>query len=144
MNNEACYNIIRDAGIRSGASAAATILFPAHVHPAELLLTLLASRAPPPTSSLSMVLRATDTTAAGSPEAFLASKLKFTTDDRGQEICLLRVSADEEVGVMMGWERGISELPLQHVGASDAQCASAKCRTPSGACAMTTRTARTA
>lgn len=57
-----------------------------------------------------MVLRATDTTAAGSPDAFLTSKLKFITDDRGQEICLLKVSDEEEVGVMMGWERGISEL----------------------------------
>ncbi|EPT05046.1 hypothetical protein FOMPIDRAFT_1112516 [Fomitopsis schrenkii] len=92
MNNEACYNIIRDAGIRS-----------------ELLLTLLSARAPPPTSSLSMVLKATDTTAAGSPEAFLTSKLQFVTDGRGQEICLLKVSDEEEVGVMMGWERGIMQ-----------------------------------
>lgn len=87
--------------------------FVAHTRCAELLLTLLSSRAPPPTSSLSMVLKATDTTAAGSPEAFLASKLKFTTDDRGQEICLLKVSDGEEVGVMMGWERGISELSFR-------------------------------
>lgn len=57
-----------------------------------------------------MVLKATDTTAAGSTEAFLTSQLKFVTDDKGQEICLLKVSDEEEVGVMMGWERGISEL----------------------------------
>ncbi|KAH9935476.1 uncharacterized protein B0H18DRAFT_975822 [Fomitopsis serialis] len=82
MNNETCYNIIRDAGIRS-----------------ELLLTLLASRTPPATSPLSMVLQATDTTAAGSQNAFLSSKLKFVKDDNGQEI----------LGVMMGWERGIMQ-----------------------------------
>lgn len=57
-----------------------------------------------------MVLQATDTTSAGSPAAFLSSKLKFIKDDSGQEICLLKVSDEEEVGVMMGWERGISEF----------------------------------
>jgi len=36
----------------------------------------------------------------------LKSKLKYTTDGRGQKICLLDVDG-EEVGVMMGWEEGI-------------------------------------
>ncbi|KAI0733202.1 S-adenosyl-L-methionine-dependent methyltransferase [Fomitopsis betulina] len=98
MNNEECYTIIRDAGIRS-----------------ELLLTLLSTRAPPPTSSLSMVLKANDTTAAGSTEAFLTSQLKFVTDDKGQEICLLKVSDEEEVGVMMGWERGIMQETVKQL-----------------------------
>ncbi|KAH9839535.1 S-adenosyl-L-methionine-dependent methyltransferase [Rhodofomes roseus] len=98
MNNETCYNIIRDAGIRS-----------------ELLLTLLSSRSPPATSSLSMVLRATDTTAAGSQAAFLSSKLKFVKDENGQEICLLKISDEEEVGVMMGWERGIMQETVKRL-----------------------------
>ncbi|KZT72065.1 hypothetical protein DAEQUDRAFT_664661 [Daedalea quercina L-15889] len=110
MNNEACYNLVRDAGIRSGKPRVLpSVACPALTAHTELLLTLLSSRAPPATSSLSMVLRATDTTAAGSPAAFLSSSLKFIKDDGGQEICLLKVSDEEEVGVMMGWERGISE-----------------------------------
>lgn len=75
----------------------------------ELLLTLLTSKDSLSTSSLSLVLKATDTTAAGSTDNYLTSSLKFTKDEHGQEICLLQVSDDEEVGVMMGWERGISK-----------------------------------
>lgn len=74
----------------------------------ELLLALLASKESLSSSPLSLVLKATDTTAAGSTDTYLASPLKFTKDEHGQEICLLKVSEDEEVGVMMGWERGIS------------------------------------
>ncbi|PCH43663.1 arginine methyl transferase [Wolfiporia cocos MD-104 SS10] len=92
LNNEACYTIIRDAGVRS-----------------ELLLSLLSSSAPPADSSLSLVLKATDTTPAGSTDAFLSSRLHYTTDEHGQEICLVKVNDDEEVGVMMGWERGIMQ-----------------------------------
>ncbi|KAF7965835.1 hypothetical protein HWV62_41258 [Athelia sp. TMB] len=92
LNNEACYAIIRDAGIR-----------------AELLLTLLASRATSEQPD-SLVLKNTedDATAFASTAVFLASKLTFVTDPHGQEICLLK-SGDEEVGVMMGWEQGIME-----------------------------------
>ncbi|KZT11035.1 S-adenosyl-L-methionine-dependent methyltransferase [Laetiporus sulphureus 93-53] len=92
MNNEECYNIIRDAGIRS-----------------ELLLTLLSSKLPAEKSPLSLILKATDSTAAGSTEEFLSSKLRYTTDEHGQEICLVKVSDDEDVGVMMGWERPIMQ-----------------------------------
>jgi len=90
LNNETCYTIIRDAGIRS-----------------ELLLTLLSSREALSDSPLSLVLKATDTTAAGSTEEFLSSHLRFTTDEHGQDICLLRLEDGDEVGVMMGWERDI-------------------------------------
>jgi len=55
-----------------------------------------------------MFLTAEDDTATGSTEAFLSSKLHYTRDGHGQEICLLR-EGDKKVGVMMGWERGISE-----------------------------------
>ncbi|KAF9793492.1 hypothetical protein BJ322DRAFT_1034996 [Thelephora terrestris] len=86
MNNEGCYRMIRDAGIRS-----------------ELLLNLIASK---PSFPASIFLRAEDDTATGSTEAFLSSKLHYTRDKQGQEICLLR-EGDKEVGVMMGWERDI-------------------------------------
>lgn len=39
----------------------------------------------------------------------MSSRLRFTTDEHGQEVCLVKVNEKEEVGVMMGWERGISE-----------------------------------
>ena len=55
------------------------------------------------------MLKASDDTPAGSTEAFLATKLQYTKDEQGQDICLVRVNEEEEVGVMMGWERGISE-----------------------------------
>ena len=46
------------------------------------------------------------------PDAFLNARIRFTTDGHGQEGCLVKTgkSKDEEVGVMMGWERGIGEL----------------------------------
>ena len=71
----------------------------------ELLLDLISSK---PSLPVSIVLKAEDDTATGSTEAFLASKLHYTRDEHGQEICLLR-EGDKEVGVMMGWERDISE-----------------------------------
>ncbi|KAJ7178479.1 arginine methyl transferase [Mycena crocata] len=90
FNNEVIYTIIRDAGIR-----------------AELLLALLSSRTHTDSGS-AMILRSSDETAAASTDAFLSSKLRFTVDDRGQDICLLKVD-DEEIGVMMGWEDGIMQ-----------------------------------
>ncbi|KAH8080253.1 S-adenosyl-L-methionine-dependent methyltransferase [Cristinia sonorae] len=90
LNNEECYTLIRDAGIRS-----------------ELLLTLLSSKNALAGSSLSLVLKATDETAAGDTDNFLASRLRYTRDEHGQEICLVSVSDSEDVGVMMGWERDI-------------------------------------
>jgi len=90
LNNELCYTVIRDAGIR-----------------AELLLTLLASRASSEQPS-SLVLKTVDSTATGSTDAFLSSQLRFTVDSHGQQICLLKTE-DDDVGVMMGWEHGIMQ-----------------------------------
>ncbi|KIP04871.1 hypothetical protein PHLGIDRAFT_75195 [Phlebiopsis gigantea 11061_1 CR5-6] len=89
MNNDSCYTIIRDAGIRS-----------------ELLLALLSSKGPTKNSALSLVLKATDFTAAGSTDTYLKTPLEFKKDKNGQEICVVRAD-DEEVGVMMGWETEI-------------------------------------
>ena len=75
----------------------------------ELLLTLLSSKNALAESSLSLVLKATDETAAGSTDSFLSSRLRYTRDEHGQEICLVRAGDSEDVGVMMGWERDISE-----------------------------------
>lgn len=55
-----------------------------------------------------LILREKDTTATGSNTAFLESKLRYTVGERGQEICMLKVG-EEEVGVMMGWEKGIMQ-----------------------------------
>ena len=74
----------------------------------ELLLDLISSK---PSLPASIVLRAEDDTATGSTKAFLASKLHFTRDEHGQEVCLLRED-NKEVGVMMGWERNISGYRL--------------------------------
>lgn len=74
-----------------------------------MLLTLLSKRDVQIESPYSLVLKASDTTAAGSTDTFLTSKLRYTTDEHGQDICLLTLEDGEEVGVMMGWERGISE-----------------------------------
>ena len=71
----------------------------------ELLLTLLASRTSEQSSSL--VLKTADSTAIGSTNVFLSSQLQFTVDSHGQQICLLKTE-DDDVGVMMGWEHGIS------------------------------------
>ena len=77
----------------------------------ELLLRLLSKNAPEANSPLSLILKATDATPAGSTDAFLHTKLEYTKDEHGQDICLVKVNDQEEVGVMMGWERGISESP---------------------------------
>ncbi|KAF9241531.1 hypothetical protein BU15DRAFT_87124 [Melanogaster broomeanus] len=102
MNNGACYTLVRDAGIR-----------------AELLLALLSSRSSLTQTPSSLVIRDYDTSAVGSTDAFLGSRLHYTKDVNGQEICLLKLEAGEEVGVMMGWEREImhktvDELCLSH------------------------------
>ena len=60
------------------------------------------------TTSGAIRIKAQDATAAGSTSEFLNSKLVFKTDDRGQEICVVK-AGDDEVGVMMGWETDISE-----------------------------------
>ncbi|RDB25345.1 Protein arginine N-methyltransferase 2 [Hypsizygus marmoreus] len=90
FNDGESYTIIRDAGIR-----------------AELLLSLLSSKASIESSS-SLILRESDDTAAGSTDAFLSSKLRFSKDAQNQDVCLVKVG-EEEIGVMMGWERGIME-----------------------------------
>ena len=61
---------------------------------------------------MSLVLKASDDTAAGSTDNFLSSRLRYTRDDHGQEICLVNVGEGEDVGVMMGWERDISRYHL--------------------------------
>lgn len=90
MNNDECYKLIRDAGIRAG-----------------LLLAVLSSRSSIVQSPLTLVIDGEDNTAAASNDAFLASRLQYTTDANSQEICLLKLKDDTEIGVMMGWEREI-------------------------------------
>ncbi|KAF5385873.1 hypothetical protein D9615_002229 [Tricholomella constricta] len=96
LNDSETYDIIRNAGIR-----------------AELLLSLLSSKASIESSS-SLILKETDSSATGSTDAFLSSKLAYSKDSFGQDICLLRVGG-EEVGVMMGWEQGIMEDTVQRL-----------------------------
>lgn len=105
-----------------------------------MLLTLLSKRAPAASSPMSLILKATDTTPAGSTDAFLSTRLEYTTDEHGQEICLVKVADEEEVGVMMGWERGISESKEHHPSSASTKWASAKCRKPCADCARIMRT----
>lgn len=70
-----------------------------------MLLALLSSRSLSEAPS-TLILKSSDTTAAGSTDEFLSSKLRFTRDEHGQDICLVK-AGDEEVGVMMGWEKQI-------------------------------------
>ncbi|KAI0288539.1 S-adenosyl-L-methionine-dependent methyltransferase [Russula brevipes] len=88
LNDEESYHAIRDAGIRS-----------------ELILQLLASRG---AEADALALKEQDDTALSSTDKFLSSRLRYTTDVHGQEICLLQ-SGDIEIGVMMGWERAIMQ-----------------------------------
>jgi type IV protein arginine methyltransferase len=114
LNDEESYRIIRDAGIRSGvyvvccSSAGATGFLTDHLlfYPGlvELILQLLASHG---AEADGLVLKEVDDTALSSTDKFLSSRLRFTVDTHGQEICLLQ-SGDTEIGVMMGWEREIS------------------------------------
>ncbi|KAG2750251.1 hypothetical protein P692DRAFT_20952825 [Suillus brevipes Sb2] len=96
LNNAACYNLIRDAGIRS-----------------ELLLTLLSSQTSLNPTPSSFVLRDVDNSAVASTDAFLSSKLRYTQDAHGQDICLLDLDDGQEVGVMMGWEREIMQKTVE-------------------------------
>lgn len=74
----------------------------------ELLLALLSKKSATFDTPSALVLQNTDLSAAGSTDAFLSSRLRFVKDAYGQDIC--EVEADgEPVGVMMGWEREISE-----------------------------------
>lgn len=57
----------------------------------------------------SLVLKSTDRSVLGSNTAFLQSRLRFVKDSQGQDICLARTDDGSEVGVMMGWEKPISE-----------------------------------
>ena len=60
-----------------------------------------------------LVLQTTDATAAGSTHEFLNSKLSFRVDESGQEVCFV-MSGEDEVGVMMGWEKPISGYYPRH------------------------------
>ncbi|EFI28112.1 hypothetical protein CC1G_14139 [Coprinopsis cinerea okayama7 len=99
QNDTETYTIIRDAGIR-----------------AELLLNLLSSKALKAGKTTdanqleadNLLLREEDLTAAGSTETFLSSKLTYSVDKYGQKVCTVQ-AGDDEVGVMMGWEKGIME-----------------------------------
>ncbi|KAG7098635.1 hypothetical protein E1B28_000552 [Marasmius oreades] len=73
-----------------------------------MLLGILSSKSRPQSPANSLILNNPDQTAAGSTSTFLKSKLSFVTDDQGQEICVVKAE-NEEIGVMMGWERGIME-----------------------------------
>ncbi|KIJ61304.1 hypothetical protein HYDPIDRAFT_169751 [Hydnomerulius pinastri MD-312] len=104
LNNEACYTLIRDAGIRAAL--------------AELLLALLSSRSSLTQTPSSLVIRNDDTSAMASTDAFLASRLQYTKDTRGQEICLLKLKNGIEVGVMMGWEQEIMRKTVDELCSS--------------------------
>ena len=104
----------------------------------ELLLALLASKGPAEDSPLALVLKATDFTAAGSTDTYLTTPLQYKKDAHGQEIVVVN-AGDEEVGVMMGWERPISEFyPL--CTCSPLKRGSLKWRRRSRSFAMTMRT----
>ena len=75
----------------------------------EMLLTLLSSQTSLNPTPSSLVLQGTDNSAVASTDAFLASKLRYTQDAHGQDICMLELDDGQEVGVMMGWEREISK-----------------------------------
>ncbi|KAF9268947.1 arginine methyl transferase [Marasmius fiardii PR-910] len=94
-NNDKIYTLIRDHGIRS-----------------EMLLGLLSSKSRPETSANTLILNNLDQTAANSTDSYLQSKLAFVNDEQGQEICVVKVG-DEEIGVMMGWEREIMEKTVE-------------------------------
>lgn len=72
----------------------------------ELLLSLIAQKGE---HLSSLVLKSEDLTATGDTGVFLESRLRFTKDEHGQDVCLVKAGG-EDVGVMMGWERDISEF----------------------------------
>ena len=61
-----------------------------------------------------IILREKDDTAAGSNVTFLSSRLRFTKNESGQDVCLVDAGG-QEVGVMMGWERGIMEETVKRL-----------------------------
>jgi protein arginine N-methyltransferase 2 len=63
---------------------------------------------------MNLILREPDHTAAGSTENFLSSKLHYTKDETGQDICFIEVD-DEKIGVMMGWETPIMMETVQSI-----------------------------
>jgi protein arginine N-methyltransferase 2 len=65
------------------------------------------------------VVKAQDDSLLGSSDAFLNARLRYVVDDFGQEICLARSEDGTEVGVMMAWEKRISEDMWQFHGTSD-------------------------
>jgi len=97
QNNSECYQIVRNAGVRS-----------------EFLLHLLRSRNVTPAA---LTLQAEDSSAAGSTETFLKTPLRYVTDSSGQEMVLARTDDGSEVGVMMGWERDIMHHTVQRLTA---------------------------
>jgi protein arginine N-methyltransferase 2 len=109
LNNVACYTLIRDAGIRSGIILSKLHFRRLFMDVSEMLLTLLSSQTSLNPTSSSLVLQGTDSSAVASTDAFLSSKLRYTQDAHGQDICLLEFDDGQEVGVMMGWEREISK-----------------------------------
>lgn len=72
-----------------------------------MLLTLLSTKSSLNDTESTMILKSEDDTAAGSSDEYLSSKLTFKTDEYGQDICVVNAGEDE-VGVMMGWEKEIS------------------------------------
>jgi hypothetical protein len=76
-----------------------------HLRDVELLLGLLTKKGQVTESAL--VLKSMDTTAAGSLDTFLTTRLHYTKDANGQDICMVN-TGEGDVGVMMGWERNIS------------------------------------
>ncbi|KZS98557.1 S-adenosyl-L-methionine-dependent methyltransferase [Sistotremastrum niveocremeum HHB9708] len=103
LNNTECYRLIRDAGVRS-----------------EFLLLILSSQTAEE-GERSTILRSVDSTPAGSTEAFLNTKLLFSHDANGQEVCLSDAGNGQQVGVMMGWEREIMEETVRRLCPSHAQ-----------------------
>lgn len=80
-----------------------------------MLLGLLSSRddsSPDPSTNL--IFRASDDTAAGSSEKFLSSKLRYTKDENGQDLCFTEVDG-EDIGVMMGWEMPIMKETVHSI-----------------------------
>ncbi|TFL04392.1 hypothetical protein BDV98DRAFT_524447 [Pterulicium gracile] len=97
MNNAKIYEHVRNAGIRS-----------------EMLLTLLSTKSSLNDTESTMILKSEDDTAAGSSDEYLSSKLTFKTDEYGQDICVVNAGEDE-VGVMMGWEKEIMEETVRRL-----------------------------
>ncbi|KAF7782590.1 hypothetical protein Agabi119p4_1966 [Agaricus bisporus var. burnettii] len=98
FNDAEIYTAVRDAGIRT-----------------ELLLGLLSSRDDSSLDhSTNLILRASDDTAAGSSEDFLSSKLRYTKDESGQDLCFIEVDG-EDIGVMMGWEMPIMKETVHSI-----------------------------